>query len=149
MQAHEAHPLGSLGVIGGYHSPLARCQRLGRIKTEARKLTDLSYPFSPVFGRESVCGVFDDSQAMHSRKCLDLIHVTRLPAKMHWDDRFGLWRDSPRRIFGIYIHRVGINVNEHRLGTHVGDRLSGCRKCCCWQQHFIASLNSSSFERQV
>src|SRR6266850_2855994 len=80
MEAHETHALGSLQVIGGYHSTFAGCQRLGRIKTEAGELADLPHAFSPVLRRERVSGIFDDPQLMHSRERVDLVHFARLPA---------------------------------------------------------------------
>jgi len=60
MQRASSRMRSALPDLSVLSFTFAGCQRLGRIETEARELTDLTQPVSLVLEGSGVSGIFDD-----------------------------------------------------------------------------------------
>ncbi len=70
--------------------------------------------------------VFDDLEAMSVGEVQDRIHIARQAGDVDGQDHTGCIRDRGRHALRRHIQRVGVNVNEHRVGPKVTDHL--CRR---------------------
>ena len=76
------------------------------------------------------------------------IHVRRLAEEMNGND--GLRAECNGLLHRGRIHRVGalINVDKHRLGAAIGNRLGGCHEGVGHGDHFIPRTDPRRQKRQ-
>ena len=142
MVAHPPNRVGESGVVGRVGASLPRGDDLARVEGEAREDAETAAP-TPLALRSKRTGrVLQEGDA--DRQPFD----ARRPAEeIDGDDRPRLRAD--RDSLRVEVHRLGVDVDEHRLGTGKRDDVGGRRKRVRGDEHLVAGTDPEGEDREV
>ena len=99
-----------------------------REKGEAAVVADGTGAAPFVFGADGLRSVFDYDEIVARGDFHDRIHIRHLAEEMNRDDGLCSRRDGGFNEIGAHIERGGINIQQHRRGTHPGNAACCCKK---------------------
>src|SRR6266404_2868995 len=138
-----------LGIVSHHCAGLTESTKiLPRVEAEAASLAKASHLPSLVFGSMCLAGILDNIHTPFSGDSRDGIHVRRLTKKVDRYDRLCSRRN--RFLQRGRIHRVStlIDIDKHRLGAAVGNRLRSGDESIWYRDHLVCGSDAQRQKSQ-
>ena len=100
-------------------------------------------------GFHGVRAVFDEPKSVPSRQIDHRVHVARPPGEMDDEQGAGARRDPALDIGCIDVHRVRIDVGQHRRGSGVDDGVDGAAERQSRRDHLIPCAHTRGDETEM
>ena len=139
---HEADCVRELAVVCGHGAALAGGDDLARVEGEAGERAETATRAPPPLGSERSGCILEHRQAV--RKLLD---AHRPAEKVDRDDRLRPWAHLELR--RVEVHRLGVDVDEHRLRAGEGDDVRRRREGVGRNQHLVARTDPEGEHGEV
>ena len=124
--AQHTQVLGHLRILGGHQPAVAvAAEVLAGEEAEGAGIAHAAGLLAADVGAEGLGTVLDDFEIMLVGNRLDGRHIRRLAEQVYRDDRLGLCGHGRLDLVRVDIEGLGIDIDEHRRGADVEDRLGG------------------------
>ncbi|MNS98122.1 hypothetical protein D3C72_1324790 [compost metagenome] len=132
-----------LGVVGEHRAAFTHGDVVGWVEAQGGDVSEGADQLAVVGGAQGVTAVFDQPQVVLLANLLDLGQVERVAQGVGEHD--GLGFRSNGGLDQVCIDVVGghVDVDEHRDGAKLHDRVDGRRKAGCYADHFVTFLDGA------
>jgi hypothetical protein len=121
VQREQVQPLRQRVVVGDHAATLAGGQVLGGVEREHGRIGEGAHRPAVHCGAQGVRGVLHEADAPRARQRAERREVGGVAAVVHRHDGAGPRRERALDGARVEAERVGLDVHQHRPGTHVLD----------------------------
>ena len=135
-----------LAIVGEHGAAFAHRDVVCWVEAEGGDVAPGADHLAVVGGAQRVAAVFDKPQAVFVAERLDLGQVEGVAQGVGEHDRFGLGGDGRLNEVGVDVVGLHVNVDEHRDGAELHDRVDGGREARGNANDFVAFLDGTLTE---